>query len=172
MKRLVASLLSGPLVLLGMAFATPVLGNNFIDDHGAPSIDDILNELPAADEASALFDRYVELEQAFDPALADLYAEDASIVDRRTFPTGEVREITILVPQYKALVQQTMAVAKSTNDWNSYTEITFTREPDGVRLRATRLAHLKGYSSRFSLLLAPDNAGTWRVTEQLSESQP
>jgi hypothetical protein len=36
------------------------------------------------DQAKQLFDRYVALEHAFDPAVADLYADDARIRNKRT----------------------------------------------------------------------------------------
>jgi len=44
--------------------------------------------------ARQLFERYVALGQAYDTRLADLYSDDALIRNKRTYPTGEVRNYT------------------------------------------------------------------------------
>ncbi|MDZ4077872.1 MULTISPECIES: hypothetical protein [Hydrocarboniphaga] len=124
------------------------------------------------DEAKKLFERYVALEHAFDPEVADLYADDALIKNRRTYPTGQVRELTMPAPQYKALIRQSMPLAKAKGDTSSYSDITYSQEDSGVRVRATRFSNLKKYSSPVSLLAAPNADGLWRIREELSESQP
>ena len=126
----------------------------------------------AAGEAKLLFDRYVKLEQDFNPAAADLYADDAVIKNRRIYPNGQVREMTFPATQYKALVRQAMPLAKARGDTNSYSDVTFTQEGDGVRIRATRFSNLKQYSSPLSLLVRPGKNGEWLSREELSESQP
>ncbi len=126
----------------------------------------------AADDAKALFDRYVKLQRAFDPAAADLYADDAVIRNKRIYPTGQVRELTFPAAQYKALIRQSMPLAKAQGDTNSYSDITFTNEGSGVRIRATRFSNLKKYSSPISLLVAPGMDGRWLIREELSESRP
>ena len=113
----------------------------------------------ATDEAKALFDRYVKLEHAFDPAAADLYADDAVIKNKRAYPNGQVRELTLSAAQYKALIKQAMPLAKARGDTNTYSDITFTREGTGIRIRAARFSNLKKYSSPISLLVAPSSDG-------------
>ena len=148
MKNLVATLLWISLSLTGVAYAAPI------------------------DDAKAFFDRYVQLEHAFDPAAADLYADDAQIKNKRTYPNGQVRELTMPAPQYKALIRQSMPLAKARGDTSSYSEVTFSNEGPGVRVRAKRFSNLKKYSSPISLLVAPDASGQWLIREEISESQP
>src|SRR5690349_12995104 len=102
------------------------------------------------DDAKSLFDSYVQRERGFDPAVADLYADDAVIRNRRRYPDGQVRELTLPAHQYKALIRQVMPTAKARGDTNSYSAVTFTNEGPGVRIRATRFSHLKKYSSPLS----------------------
>ena len=123
-------------------------------------------------EARALFERYVSLEQAFDPAVADLYADDALIRNRRTYPTGEVRELRIPAPQYKELIRTAMPLAKARRDTSSYSDVKYVEEGSRVRVTATRFSNLKQYSSPLSLLVGPTEGGMWRIYEELSESQP
>jgi hypothetical protein len=124
------------------------------------------------DGAKALFERYVQLEKTFDAAAADLYADDAIIRNKRTYPNGQVRELTFPAVQYKSLIRQAMPIAKARGDTNSYSDITYTREGSGVRIRATRFSNLKKYSSPISLLVTPGSDGRWLIREELSESQP
>jgi hypothetical protein len=114
----------------------------------------------------------VKLEKAFDAAAADLYADDAVIKNKRTYPNGQVRELTLPAAQYKSLIRQAMPLAKARGDTNSYSDVIFTSEGSGVRIRATRFSNLKKYSSPISLLMTPQPDGRWLIREELSESQP
>lgn len=122
--------------------------------------------------AQQLFERYVRLGEAFDPALADLYADDATIRNKRTYPTGEVRELSLPAPQYKALLRAAMPMAKARGDRSTYLDVRYVPEGEGVRIVATRHSELKRYASPLSLLLKPDANGQWRIAEELSESGP
>jgi hypothetical protein len=124
------------------------------------------------DGAKAFFERYVQLEKTFDAAAADLYADDAVIKNKRTYPNGQVRELTLPAAQYKSLIRQTMPLAKARGDTNSYSGISYTKEGSGVRIRATRFSNLKKYSSPISLWVTPGSDGRWLIREELSESQP
>jgi hypothetical protein len=124
------------------------------------------------DDARRLFERYVQLERSFDPAAADLYADDAIIKNKRTYPTGQVRELTMPAPQYKAIIRQSMPLAKAKGDTSSYSDVTFKAEGSGVRILAVRFSNLKKYSSPISLLVTPGDDGRWLIREELSESQP
>jgi hypothetical protein len=132
---------------------------------GAPSAD-------ARAKAEQLWNRYVALEAAFDPAVADLYADSALIRNRRTYPTGEVREATVPAPQYRALVRQAIPLAKAKNDTNRYSDCVYTAEDARVRIVCARFSALRNYTSPISVLLGPGPAGDWLIFEELSESRP
>lgn len=124
------------------------------------------------DAAKALFEQYMQLERSFDPAAADLYADDALIRNKRRYPDGQIRELTLPAGQYKALIRQAMPLAKARGDTSSYSAITFNNEGPGIRIQATRFSHLKNYSSPLSMLVAPGAGGRWLIREELSESRP
>jgi hypothetical protein len=123
-------------------------------------------------KAEQLWDRYVALEAAFDPAVADLYADDALIRNRRTYPTGEVREATIPAAQYKVLVRQAIPLAKAKNDVSRYSGCAYAAEGARVRIVCARFSVLKNYTSPISLLVGLGPAGAWLILEELSESRP
>lgn len=126
----------------------------------------------STDQAKAVFVRYVQLEHSFDPAAADMYTDDALIKNKRTYRTGQVRELTMPAPKYKELIRQSMPLAKARGDTNSYSNVSYTEEGSGVRVHASRFSNLKKYSSQLSLLIAPDKSGRWLIHEEISESQP
>lgn len=123
-------------------------------------------------KAEQLWARYVALEAAFDPAVADLYADDALIRNRRTYPTGEVREATVPAAQYKLLVRQAIPLARARNDLSRYSGCTYASEGERVRIVCARFSVLKNYTAPMSLLVGPGPGGGWLIFEELSESRP
>jgi hypothetical protein len=120
--------------------------------------------------ARSVFAAYEAGEAAFDPAVADLYCDTARIVNQRTMPDGEVRELTVSAPNYKALIRQAMPLAQARNDRNEYRDVVFVAVDGGVRVTATRHSLLKEYDSPLSLLVG-DCAGRPAIVEELSHSQ-
>lgn len=153
--------LNSILVVVAMALAT-----------AAPTSEAVAqkNKDPRIEKAKELFERYVTLEQAFDPAIANLYSEDAVIRNKRTSPTGEVRETTITASQYKEKARIAMPFAKARGDVYGYSEITYTIEGDGVRITAQRYSERKKSFSPLSIAVRPNSAGEWWIYEELTES--
>lgn len=126
----------------------------------------------APDAARQLFEQYVALGHAYDPSLAELYADDAFIKNTRTYPTGEVRELTMPAAKYKALIRQAMPLAKARGDRNTFSDVSYAAEGARVRIRASRFSELKKYTSPITLLVGPSANGRWLIYEEVSESRP
>lgn len=122
--------------------------------------------------ARQLFERYVALGQAYDTRLADLYSDDALIKNKRVYPTGEVRELTMAAPRYKTLIREAMPLAKTRGDRNTFSNVRYATEGARVRIRASRFSELKNYTSPISLLVGPSPTGQWLIYEEISESRP
>jgi hypothetical protein len=123
-------------------------------------------------EARRVFQRFVQLSHAYDVQVADLYAETASIKNKRLYPNGQVRELSMPAAQYKELIRNAMPVAKARGDRSTYSDLKFTVEGKGVRITGTRFSELKQYSSPMSLLVEPSASGSWLIVEELTESRP
>jgi len=123
--------------------------------------------------AKALFERYVTLERAFDPALADLYADSATVRNLRRYPTGQAREMKLEGAKYKALIVVSLPMARERGDLSVYTDVAYEVLATGeVAITATRYSELKEYSSPLALRIAPQEDGVWRIVEETGESQP
>ena len=122
--------------------------------------------------AKALFKRYVDLEHAYDVAVADLYSDDAVIKNKRTYPTGQVRELSMPAPKYKELIRLAMPLAKARGDRSTYSDCKYEATGQDVRITCSRYSELKKYSSPLTLVVGPRSEGEWVIVEELSESQP
>ena len=128
---------------------------------------------PASNAAAKqLFERYIALGHAYDVSIADLYADDAVIKNKRTYPTGEVRELTMPAANYKTLIRQAMPLAKTRGDRSTFSNVKYTAEGPRVRITASRFSELKNYTSPISLLVGPSANGRWLIYEEISESRP
>lgn len=130
------------------------------------------SEVESIERAKGLFEEYVELEKAFDPAVADLYSDEAVITNRRTYPTGQVRELAIPAVPYKELLRQAMPLAKQLSDTNRYSDCSYRSLGEKVEIKCQRFAERKKYTSPIRLVVGPAATGKWVIHEEHSESIP
>ncbi|MCG8545422.1 MAG: hypothetical protein MJE12_14585 [Alphaproteobacteria bacterium] len=123
-------------------------------------------------EAKALFQKFTRLSGQFDPAVAELYADDAQVVAHRRYPTGRTRPIQIAGRQLKAMIRHVMPVARMRNDRNTYADVDYAAEGTAVRINSTRYSVLKQYSRPHTLLVRPDADGNWRIYEETMHTRP
>ena len=123
------------------------------------------------DAAKQLFAQYVALERAYDPSVADLYADDALIKTRRKPPMGDPVDVIVPAPKYKTQLRELASVAKVRGDRNTYSAVTYSPEGELVRINASRFSGSRKQASPFRLLVGPSPGGQWLIYEELSESQ-
>lgn len=124
------------------------------------------------DRAKEIFNQYVSLSDKFDPAVADLYSDEAKIQNKRTYPNGATRVMTFEAKKYKALIRTAMPLAKARGDTNKYTQVSYLEKDSKVTITATRFSNLKKYSSPITLVVGADPEGKWRILEETSQSKP
>ena len=122
-------------------------------------------------EVRAVFESFVMLERKFDPAAADLYADEAILRHTRHLSNRTTRLITLPASKFKPLMRETMPVAKQHNDTSLYTNVVVKQEGEKVRLTCTRYSELKRYTGRFTVVFA-NQGGKWQIVEEISESRP
>ena len=120
-------------------------------------------------KAKELFDRYISLEKAFDPALADVYADDAKIQTVRISPAGEKRATTVSAKDYKRLIKEKMPVVKARGRTDNYSDIQYIVEGERVRINCMRLSSPGVNFTPFSLLVGPGKDGPWLIFEETSQ---
>jgi hypothetical protein len=127
---------------------------------------------PPESRSQTFFARFVELAEAFDPAVADLYADEARIVSVRKYPNGAERTLEMRGVEYKSLIRSIIPLAKARRDTNTYIDISYQRQGSRVWIRATRYSALKQYSSPYALLVGPNPSGIWLIYEEHNVTRP
>ena len=123
------------------------------------------------DAAKQLFERYQALEQAFDPAVADLFTDKAVIRVTRVYPDGQSRQVEIPGELYKLALRQSMDEAKRHGDSDRYSNVRYTRVDGRVRINAVRYSVWQHYKAPCSFLVGPGSNGQWRIDAATFETR-
>ncbi len=124
-------------------------------------------------EGRKFFDGYMQLNDAFDPAVADLYTDASKVKALRRYPGGMDRVIEIAGAQWRSLLVSSMPLAKAKGDLSRFTNIRAEAEGDRVRVTADRYSVLKCYTDKnYYMLVAKDPTGRLYVAEEYFENQP
>lgn len=123
-------------------------------------------------EAKQLFATYTARLNAFDPAVADLYADDAKIENTRKYPDGTKRTATIPAPKYKAMLRDAVPAAKQRNDTSEFLAVEYKPQGEKVRIESTRFSNLTLEGAPVVLVVGPGAGGKWIILEEYSESRP
>ncbi|NIX11202.1 MAG: hypothetical protein GWN05_06590 [Gammaproteobacteria bacterium] len=128
----------------------------------APGID-------AVRAAEALFVRYQALERAFDPAITELYSDQAIIYLSAPTATGRMQSFEVPAEIYTGLLRQTLHQARARGDYNRYRDVKYVPVDAGVRIRGIRHSVWRGYDSPFSMLVVRRPDGRWVVVEEVQK---
>ncbi len=120
--------------------------------------------------AEQFFDRFVTLGRAYDPAVADLYADDATIQSVRRNADNTFRTLRFIGEPYKRLIRSAMPLARQRGDRDRYSDVSVSVEGPRVRIRCTRYNELKRYASPYELVLER-SGDSWQIIEEYSESR-
>lgn len=139
----------------------------------APEEQDVAPAAPTPptplEEAEVFFQGYVALNNAFDVAVADLYADSARIVVTLVGTDGQTRSMEAAGTQWKTMLINGMSAAKEANDRNTYTDVKYELNGEDVGIYAARYSVLKNYSSPHALLISKDETGTWHIIEEFAQ---
>ena len=125
----------------------------------------------ATTDAQSFFQKYVALGNSYDASLAQLYADDAKIVNTRYYPNGQTKTMTIPMPAYKQMIVSSMPLAKAHGDQDTYSKISYANESGATKITALRHNKVKNYDSWLVLVIRKTPAG-WKITQEMSQSRP
>ncbi len=162
----IAFLIGVAVLLAGVAPGCPSSGSTENGGGAEASVPE------GARPAKELLDRYISLERAFDPSMADLYADDAIITNVRHYPDGQTRRMELSGAHVKELVRSAMPLAKARDDYSTYSGVRYDVADGRIRVTAERYSNLRKYKSPIAWVIAKGNDGTWRIVEEHSESRP
>lgn len=129
--------------------------------------------LQADDKPAEFFQRYVELGNAFDTALADLYSDKALIHTYRVYPHGLERNMELTGEKWKQLITKVMPLAKVQNDKSIFSNVEIIEFEDGFKIRADRYSVRKCYTDTgYYMVVKPMADDSLKIVEEYMETQP
>jgi hypothetical protein len=122
----------------------------------------------ADDEAElrAFFDDYVARQNAFDPAILELYAPQGHM---RTLRDG-TRSLELSVDQLSQILGPALAMARNIDDQNRYDDVRVQPHGDGWRITATRTSTYKCAPDPDYHLDVVKLDGAWRIVEEYTST--
>ena len=135
----------------------------------------IASPAAAADKAEvkAMFKDIVARGAAFDPSIADLYSDEATVKTRRIAPDGTERMVELRGVDWKPLIRKMMPAAKEAGDVSSFgkPKVRAEGKTGHWKVSAVRTSALKCYSDdSYYLVVARSGAGTWQIVEESSKT--
>lgn len=127
----------------------------------------------AVESVENLFEKYIQLNENFDPSVAELYSDDAKIHMYRRYPHGIERAMEFSGAKWKQLLIKTMPLAKAQNDKSVFSKITITNYGNSYKIKANRYSNRKCYTDTgYYMMVAPTDVGRLQITEEYIETQP
>lgn len=119
------------------------------------------------------FDKFTALGQAFDPAMAELYADAAQIHSVRRYQHGLERDLKMAGDEWKALLREVLPLARKLGDKNNFSNVLITETETGFTVAAHRYSVRQCYiDENYYLKLVHDAGGKLVIMEEYSETQP
>ncbi len=121
--------------------------------------------LAGEDEVEAFFEAHVKKAAAFDPSIAEDYADDATMrllsEDRTVEMSGE---------QLKAQLPTMLEAGKASNDVSTYSKVKVKEAGDRYRITARRFSEAKCYLDKDYEMVVEEREGAYRVVEEQMRS--
>jgi hypothetical protein len=135
---------------------------------------DSAEEADAADKddiaaAKKLFERYKSYERAYDPAMAELYSEDARLDLTAIHQSGAVGHAAVSGDGVKRSIIKSLKIAKVKGEEMTYKDVSYEKEGDGIRIAGTISFKKKKFTMPWSILVEPDEKGAWLIMEETVE---
>lgn len=117
--------------------------------------------------ARAAFDRFIALEQDYDPALLDLYAEDGVVIEVTADGAAERRRREIPLRRYRAALPLALRLSQKAGERSEHREISSEwLAPGWVVIRSLRVSSQSRAPAPYEMTLRLDAAGRWLVVKE------
>lgn len=119
--------------------------------------------------ARAAFDALIALEAAYDPRVAELYADDGVVVEQR-IDQGQARPAReIPMRRYKAALAQALAISAKAREQASHEGVeAIAIAPGWVRIRSMRRSSQSRAAAPYEAVLRRMEDGAWKVVKEIA----
>jgi hypothetical protein len=120
------------------------------------------------ERARQVIESYVSLERAYDPRLADLYADEAIIKVNQTGPNGESQWVTAQGWQYKKMVRDSLPKSRAKGYRAAYSGARYEMYGKKVRVSVMQYVEKSGTSNPVQWVIGPGRTSQWLILEEVA----
>ncbi len=120
---------------------------------------------------AAFFNKYETLSGQYDITVAGLYSDQANILAVRVLPDGSEQKMAIDGKKWKQLIVDSMDIAKQRGDSSKFSDVSFTRDGDGMKITASRYSAIKCFQDKdYYMILKEREDGQIEIVEEFTRS--
>lgn len=119
------------------------------------------------ERARQVIESYVKLERAYDPKLAELYADEAVIKSNQSGPNGESQWVTAQGWQYKRMIRDAMPRSRALGYKASYSGARYELAGKNVRVSVTQYVDQSRSSYPIQWVIGPGRTSQWLILEEV-----
>ena len=117
------------------------------------------------------FKQYESLGHAFDPTVADMYSDAATIHTIRKMPDGVEQTLKMDGSKWKELIISTMEISQKRGDKNEFSNIAIAMDGDVAKITASRYSTIKCFTDdKYYMRVKKQSDGVLRIIEEFSET--
>ena len=117
------------------------------------------------------FKQYESLGHAFDPTVADMYSDAATIHTIRKMPNGVEQTLKMDGSKWKELIISTMEISQKRGDKNEFSNIAIAMHGDVAKITASRYSTIKCFTDdKYYMRVKKQSDGVLRIIEEFSET--
>lgn len=120
------------------------------------------------ERARQVIETYVSLERAYDPRLADLYADEAVIKANQVGPNGQSQWVTAQGWQYKKMIRDAMPGFRAQGYKASYSGARYEMAGKNVRVSVMQSVDKAHSPSPIQWTIGPGRTSQWLILEEVS----
>lgn len=117
-------------------------------------------------EARKFFDNYLAKWRDYDASIAELYADDAVIIQKHVQKDGGIKENRVAVAKYKENIVKLMPENKKMNAAVYHESIEVQAEGDAYRIKAIVHSDTQKTKRPYSMLIRKNAQGNWLIVEE------
>lgn len=122
------------------------------------------------EHARDLFERYVDLERQYDPALFELYADSGHMEKYLVTRAGDTMELGgVSLANWKRSSRESLEAARSNGATNRYLDVSYEPDGDFVRVKIRRRQEPPGVELGEEMLMGPGRDSVWYIWRERAQ---
>lgn len=123
------------------------------------------------EDALKFFNSFVNASNSYNPALLNMYDDNARIIRQIIKPNGEIANAYFGAKDYRNQMKLSSKLAKIRNYKNYYSNMEVTKVPNGYKITAMRKPSTSDYKLKAYSIVQKQPDGKWLIVEEMMQTK-